>query len=263
MTRYERNVNQVNADFTAIKNKLIEAGVDVPAGTPTADYAEKVGTLYNRGKQAEYDAFWDSYQQNGDRVDYRHAFAGLCWTNDIFKPKYDIKPVGNGNAGYMMFRDSNLEGDMVELLNRTGVKLDVSGISGGPQYIFSLCRRITRWGELDCSNFTALDSAFNNSFLLNKIDKLIVNSETKFSSTFTGCTALKDITFGGVIGQNIDFSSCTQLSKASITDIINHLSDDIAGKTLTLSKTAVNNAFTADEWSALESSKQNWTITLT
>ena len=246
-------------------------------------YVEGETAGYNRGvtdgKKSEYDAFWDAYQENGNRSDYRHAFAGLCWTNDIFKPKYDIKPAGSGNTGYMMFRDSNLEGDMVELLNRAGVKLDVSGISGGPQYIFSLCRRITRWGELDCSNFTMLDSGFNGSPLLNQIDKLIVNSETKFGGTFTGCTALENITFGGVIGQNIDFSPCTQLSKASITNIINHLSDTESSKTLTLSATAIATAFGAysadydgdgkhdawigndiEEWIELIGSKPNWNI---
>ena len=54
---------------------------------------------------------------------------------------------------------------------------------------------------------------------------------------------------------------------------MNILSDTASGKTLTLSLTAVNNAFetsagakdgsTSAEWTALVDAKTNWTITLT
>jgi hypothetical protein len=31
--------------------------------------------VYDAGKQAEYDAFWDVFQNNGNRTDYARAFA--------------------------------------------------------------------------------------------------------------------------------------------------------------------------------------------
>ena len=38
--------------------------------------------VYAAGKQAEYDAFWDAYQSNGERASYENAFSGRGW-NDI------------------------------------------------------------------------------------------------------------------------------------------------------------------------------------
>jgi hypothetical protein len=63
-----------------------------------------------------------------------------------------------------------------------------------------------------------------------------------------------------VSGLNLQWS--TKLSKASITSIINCLSSTTSGLSITLSKTAVDNAFTAEEWAALENTKHNWTIAL-
>jgi hypothetical protein len=94
------------------------------------------------------------------------------------------------------------------------------------------------------------------------IDKLIVFEGLKYLSAFKGCTNLKSIVFEGVIGQDIDFQWSTLLSKESIENIIAHLSSNATGKTLTLSKTAVNNVFSTEEWSSLVSKKSNWTITL-
>lgn len=63
-----------------------------------------------------------------------------------------------------------------------------------------------------------------------------------------------------------------KLSKPSITSIINCLSTTTSGLTVTLSKTAVNNAFetsegvadgsTSQEWLNLVATKTNWTISL-
>lgn len=214
---------------------------------------------FDAGKQAEYDAFWDAFQQNGDRRNYSKGFCGNGWTDETFKPKYDIIVVGSGND----FFPSTLMTDVVAILESCGVTLDLSecthlswGMSG---------MKNTRLPILNTPKVTTFANCFNADSHLHTIEKIILNDQGNaiFTSAFANCKALENIRFEGVIGQDIDFHWSTLLTKASITDIINHLSDDTAGKTLTLSKTAVNNAFTADEWSALESSKQNWTITLT
>ena len=77
---------------------------------------------------------------------------------------------------------------------------------------------------------------------------------------------------GNTIASSLDMKSCTLLSKASITSIINALSSTTSGLTVTLSKTAVNTAFetesggadgsTSQEWLALATTKSNWTISL-
>ena len=56
MANLETNIRQANADFVAIKNKIVEHGVEIAAGTRTADYAQKVDAVYeaglNEGKQS-------------------------------------------------------------------------------------------------------------------------------------------------------------------------------------------------------------------
>lgn len=55
--------------------------------------AENQQRVYDAGKQAEYDRFWDAYQQNGTRGSYSYAFGGVAWTDETLKPKY--LPLGN------------------------------------------------------------------------------------------------------------------------------------------------------------------------
>ncbi len=84
------------------------------------------------------------------------------------------------------------------------------------------------------------------------------------------CKALEDIEFvPNSINISIGFNQSTKLSKTSITSIINGLNGDATEQTLTLSKTAVNNAFGinvddettwTDEWNNLRNSKSNWTF---
>ena len=52
--------------------------------------AEDIPKVYNAGKQAQYDEFWDDFQQNGEQRKYMRAFQGSCWTDKTFNPKYDI-----------------------------------------------------------------------------------------------------------------------------------------------------------------------------
>jgi hypothetical protein len=283
MTRYERNVNQVNSDFMAIKDKLIESGVDVPAGTPTADYAEKVGTLYDKGKQAEHDAFWDSFQ-GATRKRWSSSFQYECWNDTTFYPKYDLIISGDAASLFRYCGITDLEGR----LNECGVILDTSectSLNCG----FGESKLLTTVPALDLRKCAASGSAlgiFSGCISLKTIRKLIVSEETQPSSSFQNCPMLENITFEGVIGQNIDFTSCTKLTYKSIVSIIEHLSDTAEGKTLTLSKTAVHEAFkwyggymdengewisseyggteegSGNEWYPLVASKPNWQITL-
>ena len=115
-------------------------------------------------------------------------------------------------------------------------------------------------------------NTFAACLYLKRIRKLIVAETTQYSYNFGSCNSLEEITFEGIIGNNINFAPCKKLNKASITSIITHLSSTTSGKTLTLSKTAVNKAFatteggtdgsSSDEWAALIATKTNWTITL-
>lgn len=234
--------------------------------------AENVPKVYESGQKAEYDRFWDIYQQSGIRGSYDNAFAGSGWTTENFKPKYDI----NATNAYMLFRANTMKIDLVEYLENLGITLSVSN-ANGIQYAFNNSR-FTHIGVVDARKTTtnvSLDATFSNNPNLVTIDKIILNPEVKtaqFSNTFTQCVALENIAFEGEIktnGLNLQWS--TKLSKESITNIINVLSSTTTGLTVTLSKTAVNNAFGINvddettypegtEYYNLRHSKDNWTI---
>ena len=83
---------------------------------------------------------------------------------------------------------------------------------------------------------------------------------------FDGCRQLKEFRVEGVIPVTCSFSHSTLLSHDSIVNIINALSPTASGQTLTLSATAVNNAFEGGsegaEWQALIATKPTWTFSL-
>jgi hypothetical protein len=185
---------------------------------------------FAEGKQAEYDAFWKAYQNNGTRDNYQYgAFGGDGWVDELFKPKYKIKAKYN----YQMFYGCRL----TEILD-----IDFSEASD-MQSTFSVCYYLEHIGEIAAIKSKNNKSAFHACKKLKTIDKLIVNSAATFDSTFYQCEALENITIEGEIGNDINFQWSTKLKAASIESIVNHLSDTVSGKTLTLSKTAADTAF--------------------
>lgn len=199
------------------------------------------------GEKSEYDRFWDNYQDYGNPKDYSCAFSS-SWTEEIFKPKYDIIPT---NA-YMMFRGNQMNIDLVEHLKNLGITLDLSKATG-TQYLFNTSS-FTRIGVVDVSgstNSSPLDSTFTNCKNLVTIDKIIPKVSfvgyNSFNSTFNNCISLVNITFGGTIetnGLNLQYS--INLSHDSIVSIINALSSETSGKSITLSKHSVERAFSTD-----------------
>ena len=230
-----------------------------------------MGTGYNygieEGKQAEYDRFWNLYQPNGNNpTGYSGAFSGNRWTNETFTPKYDIVPDGAQN----MFWNSSIT-DIVAACERQGIKLDFSQNStGGWGNTFSYAKS-TRLGEISAKG-AQLSATFSNASV-QTIEKLIVSETTSYGSAFNGCSKLKNITFEGVIGKSgLNLQHSTLLSKTSIQSVINALSTTTSELSITLSLTAVKNAFetssgvadgnTSTEWLNLIATKSNWTINL-
>ena len=65
-----------------------------------------IATALIQGKQAQYDEFWDTYQNYGNRTFYQYAFAGRgAWKPKILKPKYDIK-LTNAQGMFAFFQET-------------------------------------------------------------------------------------------------------------------------------------------------------------
>lgn len=228
--------------------------------------AENVPKVYEAGKKAEYDEFWDSYQANGTRTNYEGLFTKKGWNNTTFKPKYDMYPTDAFN----MFCGCSITGLLKDRLN--GKILDTSNATITTQIFAN--STIGGVGEIDVRKApTDNHYMFGWNYSLHTIDKLIVDENTTYTGWFNSTTNLQNLTIEGTIAKNgFSVGSCTKLSRASIENIINALSDTTTGLTVTLSKTAVNNAFetstgladgsTSQEWANLIGTKTNWTISL-
>lgn len=230
-----------------------------------ADY----DAVYEAGKKSEYDEFWDLYQQNGSRGVYHYAFAGYGWDDTTFNPKYNIDSK-NSVGMFMYSRITDLEA----ILNKCGITFNISNSSNySALFSYSETKVIP---ELVCSARTSyMGAMFRDCKKLHTIRKitLLDGFNANMTDVFKNCTALENITFEGFIPKNIILAESTLLSKASIINIIEHLSDVVvSNQAATFSKIAIDNAFetsagagdgsTSAEWQSLIATKSNWTISL-
>lgn len=73
--------------------------------------AENQQKVYDAGKKAENDEFWDKFQKNGTRSGYVYAFAGAGWTDEhLAKIKYPLKSSTDDSANYngMFYYTTNI-----------------------------------------------------------------------------------------------------------------------------------------------------------
>ena len=236
MATLTENINQAIADFNGIKTAITEKGVPVADTDGTETYAAAVKRVYAKGKADELDEFWDAWQDGGNRTDYDRGFAD--WTADMaafLKPKYDIKPT----RAYMMFGKNTALTDLVEWCEDCGITVDFSNCS---DFISMLSlSSIMHVGMIDTRSAENLGAILDSAFRLKTVDKIILKSDGSqmFNSGSFAASMLEDIAFEGVIGKNIQFNNCKNLTTASLLSILTALSKDsalAAGKTITLAK---------------------------
>ena len=234
--------------------------------------AENQTKVYEAGRQAEYDEFWDTFQENGNRTQYTMgSFSGPSWYDARFKPKYDVVISGNCNYAF-----SNTEiRDFKGCVEAAGISFTFENITNAP-YLFYFAR-VTNLPSIDfskASSESSLSLVFYYCIYLKSIDKIIISENTKFSTnSFGRCKELETVLFEGILAKNgLVLNDCTKLSKASWQSIINSLSSTTSGLSISGSLASVNTAFetsegandgsTSAEWEALLATKTNWTINL-
>lgn len=204
-----------------------------------------------------YDTFWDGFQESGNRTNYNNGFYGASWTEEIFKPKYTIKPTA-ANAIFHLCPIKNLK----EVLENAGVALDTSRCSDMRSLIQN--SSIT---HLPCISFEKATSASytSNTFYSGQellyIEKLIVIKENVWgANTFGGCKKLTTIAeIEGEIATNFNVSVCSNLDSLTVNNIINALADMTGetAKTLTL-HADVKARLTQDQIAQI--TNKNWTL---
>jgi hypothetical protein len=205
-------------DYTAVCDSIREKTGKTEV-IKSGEMPSAVGEVFDAGKQSEYEAFWDTYQKNGERKDYAQAFYGGCWTTSTLRPKYDIIPNNLTRA----FCGNQLAVDLVEHFKSIGIVFDVSKPCHLQQCFES--SKYTRVGELVCSEQSSMNAQiFNVCGNLVTIDRLTVCELNNLAMAFNGCTKLVNITMSGTIGNSLSFN-WSPLSVESMKSIISCLKD--------------------------------------
>jgi hypothetical protein len=237
--------------------------------------AENEQKVYEAGKKAEYNDFWDEFQQNGKRDVYYRGLNGQGWTYENLRPKYDIIPdrVGdNSSAGQAIFSNmSKFYGSLKDVFDGRGVKFDTSYIRE-PNGMFDGASNVTEVPHIDLSSTRTNASSIFYGTSIKKITITLPDRDLNYNNCFR-VSKLEELEITGVLrGTNISFQWSPNLKHDGIVNIINALSTTTSGLTVTFSKAAVQKAFetsagandgnTSAEWLALANTKSNWTISL-
>ena len=162
-----------------------------------------------RGRDAQYNEFWDTYQKNPNqlktppKINYKYMFGGAGWNSKTFKPKYDMI----GSSFERAFHSCAIE--------EINVTVDMSGIASS----------------------TGCNQTFYGATALKKISRF-VPPPFAMANAFTNCFALEEIIIDGTITESISFSESANLNETSLDSIVEHLASVSVKKTLTLHATA-------------------------
>ena len=255
----------VNEKMTALAD-TIRAATGETEKLSIEGMTDAIARVQTAAKKARDREFWDVYQKNGNRADYKNAFSGEGWTEEFFKPRYSMQPTD----AYMMFRYNPCRIDLQALLEEQGITLDFSKCTDFMQAFFYT--GFTRVGVID---YTGTRQGYNietfaYSRYLKTIDKLVIREDHTFnSSAFFENTALEELRIQGIISSDMDLRWSPRLSRESMENIVSQLSDTATGKTLTFSREAVETAYWSDSamgpdarWEELVQRKPNWNIVM-
>lgn len=250
-----------------IKSSIEGNGVVVGDGKIDT-YAEKIGEAvqcgYNNGfeagKKAEYDTFWDDFQQNGNRTDYNSAFK-TGWTDTVFQPKYDIIIAGHGGA--VLFQYSSIT-KLKSKMDELGLKFDTSQAT----YLGQMFQgaEIKDVPIIDGRNATSLSYTFGTRSRVETIEKLILSDKlTDVNNAFGQATELTHVIFEGTIATTgLDLHWSTKLDAESYDSLI-RCYDKTKALTLTLpAEITVRSVYDArygsGAWDAITAEYSNLTI---
>lgn len=208
-----------------------------------------------------YDTFWDNFQNNGIRTVYDQAFR-TPWNDNIFKPKYDIKP----KTAEGIFYQSKIT-NLKMLLEEQGIVFDTSKTTD-----MRAIGRESSITHLPCISVESCTSGnMSNTFYLMSslvyIEKLVSTKNTVWgTNTFGGCKNLTTIEeIGGEIGSSFNVQYCSKLDDLTVDNIVNAYAD-MTGQTapvLTFHADVKARVVADDAKEDTDPTKHNWLKTLT
>lgn len=212
------------------------------------------------GKEAERIAFWDDFQDYGNRTLYNNAFQN-AWSDNLFRPRYDFRPT---SAGYM-FAGTKIR-YLKECLAYYGVTLDLSNATSVDR-LFSSASDLINCPEISTVSAPHLQNIFYECKNLKSVDKLILKSDgsqTFNDNSFKNCISLEEIRFGGRIGNSINLQWCSKLSAESYNSLIGCLAVSTTGEklgTIILPpnvESVFNARYGSGSWAMMVSARPYW-----
>ena len=198
---------------------------------------------HEEGQQAEYDRFWDAYQQSGNRTNFQYAYGGVGWTDETYKPKHIDRPI----IGEGMFYKSSI----------TTLAVDTSRCTS-LAYFLRDNTTIKTIPLIDAQKAGDLYWTFGSCTSLESL-RIILAEDNSYGNAFYNCLALKNMTVEGTIAKAINFQWSNQLTDTSVQSIIDHLKDLTGATAQTLKFHAdVKARLTADQIAAITA--KNWTL---
>ena len=129
-------------------------------------------------------------------------------------------------------------------------------------YVFAYCSKLKEIYDIGLPILKSLSYYAYKSPLIESIEVIRIAEDTTFNNSFTGCTALKEVRFEGVIGQNgLSFADSPNLSVESMLNIIDCLADysaDTSGTEWTVIFNSVSLAKLTKEQKAKATAKGWW-----
>lgn len=188
---------------------------------------------FEAGRQAESEAFWNSFTNNGNRTNYQYAF--WYWGNEYITPTRAIVPTDKGSLYHTFAFNTNLK----EI--RKG-KFDFSQKERGTNnqqgfgFTFQGCRNLLIIEDIGIKAEHQIIQAFSECSSLHTIEVLRIAEDTALNTNiFRNCANLQNITIDGTIGQNgFDIHWSTKLTKASILSILNACNIDVTSSPVTV-----------------------------
>lgn len=207
----------------AIGNKIREKTKGVNTIDPL-NMPSEIDAVFEAGKEAEYDAFWDDFQENGNKTNYFHAFGGNGWTAKTLVPKYVIKPISTTDTSTEAQSIFSYLGARKAMLNMTEIckKLDLSqAINCTGLFLNAWATNIT----VDLSNVVNVTQVFGGADggRLDEITvKITENTTTGLDKMFWYCQYVGNLAFaeGSVIPLTISFQHSYMLTVQSAKNVI-------------------------------------------
>ena len=254
--------------YESIAEKIREK-LGVETRYKPAEMPNGLDDVYEAGKKAADDAFWDVVQVDGTRESYMCAF--ISWGCEYIHPKHKVVPKTADSRNQTFCSSKSLKRVEKEYFDFSQCPKGTT-VQSGWYYTFYQCPDLEVVEDVGINNAYSFNSTFSSSPKIHTIECIYPDENTTFSDTFNWCDALVYLRVNGTIGKNgFNVRYSKKLDKESHISVFNAFSTT-ATISATFSKVAVDKAFettegandgsTSAEWIALVGTRPNVTILL-